>query len=159
MSEVGPTADDTGSPREPVTPGGQPGRVATGWVGWIFFAGTILALTGTFHILQGFAALLGHHMLDAGRERLLVTTNYSAWGWLHLVIGVLAIAAGVGMMVGQLWARIVGIVLALVSAVTSIAFLAAYPAWSVVTIALDVIVIYALAVHGRELKESLAPTR
>lgn len=159
MSDGGPAArgQGRGDHLAPDRKAGDP--VATGWVAWIFFAGAILALTGTFHIMQGLAALFGHRMLSAGQDRVLVTTNYTVWGWLHVALGVLAIAAGVGMMVGQLWARVIGIVLAVVSAVASLAFAAAYPVWAVVTIALDIVVIYSLAVHGRELKDSLAPSR
>ena len=68
------------------------------------------------------------------------------------IIGLVIIAAGFGVMVGQMWARLVAILAAGVSAIVNIAFLAAYPIWSLVIITLDVIVIYAVAVHGRELR-------
>ncbi len=71
---------------------------------------------------------------------------------MHLLLGILVAVAGLGLMVGQMWARIVGILLALVSAVVNIAFLAAYPVWSVILITVDILVIYALTVHGKETK-------
>ena len=80
--------------------------------------------------------------------------NYSAWGGAHLALGVLFILVGFGVLVGQTWARVVGIALAVISAVINLAFLAAYPVWGVILIALDIVVIYALAMHGGEVKEA-----
>jgi hypothetical protein len=62
------------------------------------------------------------------------------------------VADSLGVMAGQLWARLIGILLALVSAVVNIAFLAANPVWSTILIAVDILVIYALTVHGKETK-------
>lgn len=56
------------------------------------------------------------------------------------------------MLAGLLWARVIGIALAVLSAIVNLAFLAAYPVWGVILIALDIVVIYALAMHGREMK-------
>jgi hypothetical protein len=63
---------------------------------------------------------------------------------------VIACAAGYGVIAGQTWARVVGIILAVVSAIVNVGFLAAYPIWSTIVITLDVVVVYAMAVHGRE---------
>lgn len=68
-------------------------------------------------------------------------------GWITFAVG-----AGVGVMTGQTWARTVGIVFAAVSALVNLAFVAAYPFWSVIVIFVDVVVIYALAVHGRQMQ-------
>jgi hypothetical protein len=81
-----------------------------------------------------------------------VSVDYTAWGWVHLIAGVVVALAGFGVMVGQMWARVLGVVLAVVSAIVNIGFLAAYPVWSAILITLDVLVIYALTVHGREVK-------
>jgi hypothetical protein len=80
--------------------------------------------------------------------------DYTAWGWTHLLLGVVAVAAGFGVLLGQMWARVAGIVIALLSALVNIAFVSAYPVWSTIIIATDVLVIYALAVHGREIKSA-----
>jgi hypothetical protein len=74
----------------------------------------------------------------------------------HLIAGVVVALAGSAVMIGRMWARVVGVVLAVVSAIANIGFLAAYPVWSTIIIALDVLVIYALVVHGRE-AESVEP--
>jgi len=74
------------------------------------------------------------------------------WGWVLVGFGVLLAVAGYGVLVGQTWARVAGVVFAVLNALVNVAFIAAYPVWITLTIALDVIVIYALIVHGREAK-------
>jgi hypothetical protein len=69
-----------------------------------------------------------------------------------VVIGAVAALTGVGLMAGNMVARMVGVVIAVLSALANLAFISAYPIWSTIVIALDVIVIYAIVVHGRELK-------
>ena len=78
--------------------------------------------------------------------------DYNTWGWVHLIIGILAIATGAGLIAGNMVARVAGIVLAVISAILNLVFIPAYPVWSTVVIAVDVIVIYAIVVHGQELK-------
>ena len=81
---------------------------------------------------------------------LLASEDLLLWGWVHLVLGLLVASVGCGVLAGQTWARIVGVGLVMVHAVVNLAFLSAFPAWSVIAITLDVVVIYALIVHGRE---------
>ena len=140
---TGPASTGTGPITEPT---------GTGWVGWVYFAGIMLMLLGAFQIIEALTALFNRHYLLVSSKGLLVHADLAAWGWLHLVLGVVAVVAGYGVMVGQRWAQIVGIVLAGVSAIVNLAYIAAYPLWSVIVIALDVIIIHALAVHGREVR-------
>ena len=85
-------------------------------------------------------------------DGLVVNVDYNTWGWVHLVIGVVGVLAGLGLLVGNMAARIVGIVVAFLSALVNLAFISAYPIWSTIMITIDVIVMYAIIVHGRELK-------
>lgn len=124
----------------------------TGWVGFIEFAGVLMVLLGLFHALQGLVALFQDDYFLVGTKRLLTHANYTTWGWTHLLIGVLIVVTGVSLVVGRLWARVVGVVLAVGSALVNAAFLAAYPFWSAIMIALDVLVIWAVTVHGREVR-------
>jgi hypothetical protein len=124
----------------------------TGWVGWILFAAVIMVLTGTFQAIAGLVAIFNDAYYLVPSADLVVSVDYTGWGWAHLIAGILLIAAGIGVMTGQTWARIVGVVLAAISAIVNIGFLAAYPVWSVIVIALDVVIIYALCVHGREMQ-------
>jgi hypothetical protein len=70
-----------------------------------------------------------------------------------MALGVLFVLVGFGVLAGQTWARVIGIALAVISAVINLAFIAAYPVWGVILIALDIVIIYALAMHGREVRE------
>lgn len=127
---------------------------ATAWVGWIVFSGILLVLLGMFQAVMGFVALFKEDFYLVARTGLVVSLDYTTWGWVHLVIGVVAVCAGYGVLAGQLWARVFGILLALVSAVTNLVFIAAYPVWSTIVIVVDILVIYALAVHGREVQNT-----
>jgi hypothetical protein len=128
------------------------GTTRTAWVGWITFAGVMMILLGAFQAMEGLVAILNDDYYLVGRTGLAVSVDYTAWGWVHLLLGIVVAAAGLGVMVGQMWARVVGIIVAVLSAIVNIAFLAAYPVGSAIIIAVDVLVIYALTVHGREAK-------
>lgn len=124
----------------------------TGWVGWIMFAGVMMIMLGTFEAIAGLVALFNDEYYLVTRNDLVVSLDYTTWGWVHLLLGILIAGAGLGVMVGQMWARVVGIVVALVSAIVNVAFLNAYPVGSTIIIVIDVLVIWALTVHGRETK-------
>ncbi|MGH3931260.1 MAG: DUF7144 family membrane protein [Pseudonocardiaceae bacterium] len=124
----------------------------TGWAGWIFFAGIIMIIAGTFEAIAGLVALFNREYFFVPAEELVVRVSYTSWGLVHLIFGAVVMLAGFGVLTGKTWARIVGVVLAGFSAILQIAFLAAHPVWSVIVIALDVVVIYALCVHGKEMR-------
>jgi hypothetical protein len=124
----------------------------TGWVGWIAFAATMMILLGIFHAFQGLIALFQDKYYLVGQSGLTIHMDFTAWGWTHLILGLVVVGAGVGLLSGQMWARVVGVGVALLSAVVNIAFLSAYPIWSTMMIAFDVLVIWALTVHGSEMK-------
>jgi hypothetical protein len=125
---------------------------ATAWTGWVGFGGMMMILVGMFGAIEGLVALFKDEYYLVTKNDLLVSVDFTAWGWTHLILGILVLAAGFGVLAGQTWARAVGIVLAMISATVNLAFLAAYPVWSTIVITLDVIVIWALAVHGREVR-------
>jgi hypothetical protein len=124
----------------------------TAWVGLIVFGGVMMLMMGGFQIIEGFVALFRDEYYLVTRNGLLLTFDFTTWGWVHLIIGLVAVAAGFGVLMGQMWARVVGIIIAVLSALANIAFLSAYPVWSTIIIAVDVLVIYALTVHGAETK-------
>lgn len=126
-------------------------RGTSGWVGWVAFAGLAMTILGVFHIVQGLVALLKDEFFVVRSSGLLVDVDYAVWGWAHLVAGAVVLVSGFMVFAGKVWARAVGVLAALSSAVGSMAFLAAYPVWSLMTIALDVVVILALTVHGSEI--------
>jgi hypothetical protein len=122
------------------------------WVGWIAFAGTLMVMLGAFHVIQGVVALVDDKYFLVTRSGLVVSADYTTWGWVHLIAGVVVLVAGVFVFAGQVWARTVGVIVALLSALLNLGFLAAYPLWSVIMIALDVMVILALTVHGSDVR-------
>lgn len=127
-------------------------RIQTGWVGWIAFAGMLLVMLGAFHIVQGLVALFRDEVFVVGSHGLVVNIDYTAWGWTHVVGGAFAILVGGCLLAGQMWARVIAVIVAMLSALVNIAFLPAYPIWSAIMIALDVLIIWAVTVHGSEIK-------
>ena len=125
----------------------------TGWTGWVVFAGIMMVLLGMFHLIDGLIALFQDDYYLVGESGLTVHASYTAWGWVHLIGGVVVLCAGIALFAGMTWARVVAVIVALISAVVNLGFLAAYPVWSLILIALDVVVIMALTVHGSDIKD------
>ncbi|NKQ52338.1 hypothetical protein HFP15_05535 [Amycolatopsis sp. K13G38] len=123
------------------------------WVGWIWFGGAMMILLGFFNVIEGLVALFNDKYYVVGPQGLLVF-DITGWGWVHLIIGVLAVASGLALFTGAVWARIAAVFLATVNAVAQLAFLSAYPVWATVVIALDVLVIWAVIVHGDEARRT-----
>ena len=122
------------------------------WVGWIAFAGVLMVILGALHAFQGLVAIFKDDYFLVSSSGLAVKFDFTAWGWVHLVVGIVVVVAGLGVMAGQVWARVVGVLLASLSLLANVAFLAAYPFWSLVMIALDIVIIMALTVHGSDIK-------
>jgi hypothetical protein len=118
------------------------------------FASFMMFMLGTFQVIQGLVAIFDDDYYAVTASGLLVNVDYSAWGWVHLLLGLLIIAAGVGLVAGNMAARILAVALAGLSAVLNLAFIEAKPIWSIIVIAIDVLVIYSVTVHGRELRPS-----
>jgi hypothetical protein len=134
------------STRPPATP---PAQRLTPWVGWIVFAGLVMVAGGVLNVIQGLVALLDEEYY-AAQSDLAFDVSYQVWGWLLLVFGTLVAVAGYGVVSGRTWARLVAVVVMAFDALLNFVFAAGYPFWSALAITLDVIVIYALIVHGRE---------
>lgn len=126
----------------------------TGWTGWVVFAGVILMISGIFSAIQGLVAVIGPDSYYVVTEGSLWLFDVAGWGWWNLIIGVLLVLTAVALFAGQTWARIVAVVLAVLSAVGQLLLIPAQPWWSLIVIAIDVLIIYALIVHGRELREA-----
>ena len=115
--------------------------------GGAIFAATIMIMVGIFQALAGIAAI-------ANDEFFVVTRNYTfdldvtAWGWIHLILGIVVALAGFYLLMGRAWAGIVAITLAVFSAISQFFFIPYYPWWALLIIALDVFVIWALTRPG-----------
>ena len=119
-------------------------------VGSIVFAGVAMVMIGALHALQGLVALFNDDFFVVG-QKWIFEFDLTTWGWIHLLVGVLVLVAGFFVFNGAVWARSVGIAVAALSAVLNFMWLPYYPVWSLLIIALDVFVIWALIAHGREI--------
>ncbi|KQO97807.1 DUF7144 family membrane protein [Leifsonia sp. Leaf264] len=127
-------------------------KEATGWVGWIGFAGIILILNGIFSAVQGVVALVGPEAYYVVTDGSLFLFDITGWGWWNLIIGLLLAFAGVALFVGATWARVVAVIVAVLSAIGQLLLIPAQPWWSLIVIAIDILVIYAVTAHGREVR-------
>jgi len=124
----------------------------TGWVGWIVFAGTMMMLLGIFHMFEGLIALFRNTFIGFPTTGLTIQVTYNQWGWLQLIAGALVFAAGLGLFTGRMWARTLGVILVGISAMVNFAWATSFPIWSLTLLVIDFLVIYALIVHGSEMK-------
>jgi hypothetical protein len=120
-------------------------RQASGWaVGGVAFAGFMMIMIGVFQFFQGLAAIINDQFF-------VVVPNYAysvdvtAWGWIHLLIGVILILSGFFLFSGSAFARVVGVILAALSALANFFFIPYYPFWSLLMIAIAIYVIWALS--------------
>jgi cell division protein FtsW (lipid II flippase) len=109
----------------------------------------LMLLAGMFQVLVGLLAVFENEIYVQTRNYLF-KFDVTTWGWIHLVVGVVVGLAALGLLRGRTWARVVGIILAVLSAISNFLFIPYYPVWSLLIIAVDVFIIWALAVHGRE---------
>lgn len=119
-------------------------------VGLTVFAGTIMVMIGALHAIQGLVALLNDTFYVVGDEYVF-SFDVTTWGWTHLLLGILVVFAGVFVFRGAVWARTIGVIVAVLSALVNFAWLPYYPVWGVIIIALDIFVIWALTAHGRDI--------
>jgi hypothetical protein len=126
----------------------------TNWVGWGRFAGVIIFLSGAFSATQGLVALFAPDTYYAIVEGQLFIFDVQGWAWWNIILGVLLILVAGGLAAGQTWARVIAIILVSISAISQLFLIPVQPFWAVVIIAVDVLVIFALTVHGKELKDA-----
>jgi hypothetical protein len=124
----------------------------TGWVGLVVFAAILMMMNGFFTAIAGLAAIVNPDYYKVASTKLLVFHSYTAWGWVHLLFGVLIFLAGIGLLSGNPMARLAGVILAALNAIVALAFSQSAPVWAAVVVAVDVLVIYALTVHGHEME-------
>jgi hypothetical protein len=125
----------------------------TGWLGVDLFAGAIILLSGLFSGFEGLVALIGPSFYYTATSGSLFILNVDGWAWWNLIVGIIFVITGISLLAGQAWARVVSIILAIISAVTQLFLIPVQPWWAIIVIAVDILVIYALTVHGRELRE------
>jgi hypothetical protein len=122
---------------------------ADGW-GLVIFAGVMMILLGCFHAVAGLTAILKDQFFVFSPSNYVISVDVTTWGWIHLIAGVVVALAGFFVFSGAVWARAIGILLAVLSAIANFLFIPYYPFWSLLMIALDIFVIWALARDRRE---------
>ncbi|MHB1414192.1 MAG: DUF7144 family membrane protein [Chloroflexota bacterium] len=122
-------------------------------VGWIAFAGIMMILSGGWWIIAGLVAIFNSGFYVVTQQGYFLQFDVTTWGWIQLGFGIVLVAAGFGVFSGALWARVVGVILAGLAALAAFAWLPYYPIWAFILIAISVIVIWALAAHGRDVAE------
>jgi hypothetical protein len=106
-------------------------------------------LSGVWHALAGLAAVV-HDEVYASTPAYTYSFDLTGWGWIHLLLGILVVVAGFAVLRGQSWARLVGIFLACLGLIVNFLFIPHYPIWSLLIIALDVGIIWALSTYRRD---------
>lgn len=114
--------------------------------GWVLFAATVMILVGVFQALMGLFAILGDPVFVATPDYTLELST-SGWGWIHLLWGILVGLVGLGLLAGSTWARVVGIIVVGAQAVVNFVHIPVQPWWSILLIALDITIIWALCVY------------
>lgn len=128
-----------------------PVQTESGWSFMIYFAAALMFLVGTLQVIAGLFAIFNDEWVVWGSEAA-VLLDITGWGWLHVIIGALIILSGLLLLQGSMVGRVVAVVMAVVSAIVNFVWLPVYPLWGIIMITIDVLIIYAVTAHGRELK-------
>lgn len=114
--------------------------------GWLMFSGIVLGFAGLFGFIDGLVAISKSSFYVAGAHY--VFSDLNTWGWIVMLVGVLAMFAAFGVVARAQWARWTGITIAGLQAMAQLLMIQAYPWWSLCIFALDILVIYGLAAYG-----------
>ena len=114
------------------------------------FASIILMIVGVFQSLAGLAAIVNDEKFIVGEDYLL-KADTTAWGWVHLSLGLVLFLVGLGLLQGAVWARTIAVVLAALSAIANFLWLPVQPWWAIIMITLNIFIIWALTAHGRDI--------
>ena len=125
---------------------------ASEWaIGWTWFAAVVMWIMGAFHAIAGLVALVNDEFYVVTREYIF-QFDVTTWGWIHLIGGIVVFIAGIYLLSGQVWARTIGVIVAILSILFNFAWLPWYPFWSILMIVAASFVIWALTVHGRDIE-------
>jgi hypothetical protein len=114
--------------------------------GLILFASVLLVVAGCFNLIYGIAAIANSYVFTANAHY--VFGNLRAWGWITLILGVVQLLAAAGVLAGNQWARWFAVVVVGLNTIDQMLFLPAYPFWSLMIIAVDVVALYGLCAYG-----------
>jgi len=128
-----------------------PAEAPSGWaVGWTLFAAIMMMLIGGFHAMAGLVAIFDDEFYVATPNYIL-QFDATQWGWIHLILGVLVGLSGLWLLSGSVFARTVGVIMAVASAIAGFTWIPYYPVWGVIFVVIAISVIWALTAHGRDI--------
>jgi len=129
-------------------------REPSGWaIGWTAFAGIMMVLMGGWWIISGLVAIVNDEFFVVG-EDYIFKFDATTWGWIHLILGIIILASGFGLFTANVWARTVGVIVAVIAALAGFAWLPWYPVWGIIFVAVSVAIIWALTAHGHDITEA-----
>ena len=114
--------------------------------GWVTFAGVMLFIAGVLNVIYGIAAIGDSKFFVQDQKYIL--SNLNTWGWVTLILGALQLFGAFSLWAGGLYGRFVAILAASLSAMAALLAIPAYPFWSLAIFAIDIIVIYQVAMYG-----------
>jgi hypothetical protein len=123
----------------------------TGWSGWIVFAAIMMIVGGSLNLLYGVIAAVNDDWV-VFTNRANVYLDLSEWGWVHIILGGVVVLSGIGLLSGNILARAVAVLVASLSLIANFFFIPVYPLWALTVIVIDVLVIWAVTAHGREMR-------
>lgn len=130
-------------------------RKPSGWaVGWTFFAAMMMVMLGCWWAFAGLVGIFNDEFYVKGAHYVF-QFDTTTWGWIHVIMGIVVWFAAAGLFTGAVWARTVGVILALISGIIAFAWLPWYPFWAILFIVASVGVIWALTAHGRDVTERM----
>jgi hypothetical protein len=125
----------------------------TGWTGWITFAAVMMILAGSLNLFYGIIAAVNDEWV-VFTNRANVYLDISEWGWVHIIVGAVVLLCGIGLFSGNILARTVAVIVASISLLVNFFFIPVYPLWAITVIVIDLLVIWAVTAHGREMREA-----
>ena len=126
-----------------------PGGSGT-WASWVAFAGIMLILVGIFSVIAGLAAAFDDDYITQGTSGEVFLANFQAIGIYWIIVGVIKVWAGAALIQGREWARVVAIILIVAHTISDFLALSARPALSLIFIAIDLVILYAITVRWKE---------
>ncbi len=116
---------------------------------WVLYAATMFVIVGIMNVLYGLTMIINDTWIVFGATEVWYI-DLTAWGWITLLLGILGLLVAYGISLGQTWAKVVGTTVAALTAIDAFLIIPYYPIWGVVILALAMLVIWALTVHGDE---------
>ena len=128
----------------------------SGWTGWAVFAGILLIIVGAVNAIFGLTGIVGPDsaLFANGNSGNIWLFDVSAWGWWHLLVGLALVVVGFFVTRGATWARTIAVIIAALNLISQLSILPYQPLLALAIMLLDVVIIYALVVHGKELRRA-----